>query len=111
MTTVERIAYLRQAGVELSANAGRLHYRAPAGALTPELRAVLTRHKSALLAALSGDPDADALPPDDLPPARCPDCAETKHYRGALPGWAWTCGRCMPPVIEHPALAGDATGA
>lgn len=40
-------------GVVLTAEAGRLRYRAPAGAVTPDLRRQLERHKAALVALLS----------------------------------------------------------
>lgn len=40
-------------GVVLTAEAGRLRYRAPAGAVTPDLRRRLEAHKAALVALLS----------------------------------------------------------
>lgn len=42
-------------GVVLTAESGRLRYRAPAGALTPDLRRRIEAHKAALLQALAGN--------------------------------------------------------
>ena len=53
MTADEILAVAQHAGVRLSARGDRLHVQAPAGALTPELRAALARHKAELLALLS----------------------------------------------------------
>jgi hypothetical protein len=46
------LADLRRVGVILTARGDRLSFDAPAGALTPDLRATLIRHKPELLAAL-----------------------------------------------------------
>src|SRR5690348_9065820 len=43
-------------GIALSAADGKLHYRAPAGALTSDLRAVLVQYKPALLVYFSIPP-------------------------------------------------------
>jgi hypothetical protein len=53
MTLTELHALLGRLGVELTARGDRLHYRAPAGVLTRELKAALGRHKPALLATLA----------------------------------------------------------
>lgn len=47
------LADLRRQGVRLWAEAGKLNYSAPPGAMTPELRAELSRRKPELLAALA----------------------------------------------------------
>lgn len=52
---------LRRAGVLLSANGDRLTFDAPAGAMTPDLRAMLKAGKAELLAVLAGDYLAAAL--------------------------------------------------
>ena len=46
MTATDLIATCRAAGILLEVNGDRLKYQAPAGALTPELRATLKEHKS-----------------------------------------------------------------
>ena len=50
---------LRDLGVELTAEGGDLCYDAPAGVLTPDLLAAMTRHKGELLALLAPPPPAD----------------------------------------------------
>jgi len=55
MTAAALLAKLRQRGVELWADGGRLCYRAPRGALTPELVEVVRAHKAELVAALRSD--------------------------------------------------------
>ena len=45
--------------IELHQTGGKLHFKAPAGALTPELRERIATHKDAILAHLSGQPPAD----------------------------------------------------
>lgn len=53
MTTGALLQDLAARGVVLTAEAGRLRYRAPAGAVTPDLRRQLEWHKAALVALLS----------------------------------------------------------
>ena len=60
MSAADTLAAARALGVVLSAAGGELRYVAPAGALSPELRAALVEHKAELLAALAGEADAAA---------------------------------------------------
>lgn len=64
-------------GVVLTAEAGRLRFRGPAGAVTPDLRRQLAAHKAALVALLSAQQtslfDGAAPSPDG---ASAPDLAE-----------------------------------
>jgi hypothetical protein len=53
MTAHELLMTCRQAGIALAADGGWIDVDAPAGALTPELRDELTRHKPALLLLLA----------------------------------------------------------
>ena len=53
MTAQALLQTLAGRGVVLTAEAGRLRYRAPAGAVTPDLRLQLEWHKAALVALLS----------------------------------------------------------
>ncbi len=54
------LAHLRQHDIELRAEGDRLHIRAPKGALTAELRVLITTHKPALLTLLTtGEATAD----------------------------------------------------
>ncbi len=52
MTPTDLLADLAQHGVQLWAEGDHLHFRAPSGALTPELRAALGQYRSQILAAL-----------------------------------------------------------
>lgn len=56
------LADLSAAGVILTAAGDKLRIEAPAGAITPELRARLAEHKAALLARLIDD--AQPAPPE-----------------------------------------------
>ena len=56
MTLPELEACLDHLGVRLSAREDRLHYQAPKGVMTPELKAWLVIHKAALLARLASPP-------------------------------------------------------
>jgi hypothetical protein len=63
MTFDSLLDALSAAGVLLAVEDGRLRIDAPAGALTPELRAALAEHKAALLAHLASSAEpAPALP-------------------------------------------------
>jgi hypothetical protein len=50
---LEVLADLHHRGVDLFVADGTLHYRAPRGVLTPELRAALSAHKAELVALLA----------------------------------------------------------
>lgn len=52
MTAVELLVELKQRGVQLRAEDGRLCYR-PKNVVTPELREAMVQHKGALLATAS----------------------------------------------------------
>ena len=54
-TAAKMLADLRRAGVVLTANGDRLAFDAPAGAMTPAVRAMLKARKPELLAVLRGD--------------------------------------------------------
>jgi hypothetical protein len=71
-------ACLDRLGVRLSARGDRLHYRAPAGVLTPEIKAELATHKPALLAVLAGVASAHDGPPAriDPGPAAVPEATD-----------------------------------
>lgn len=56
MTAAALLAELRRRGVELWAEGDRLGYRAPRGALTPELREAVAARKGELLELLRGGP-------------------------------------------------------
>jgi hypothetical protein len=63
MTTAELLTDFRRAGVELFADAGRLSFRAPAGAVTPSMREAAAARREKLLALLvapNGWDDANA---------------------------------------------------
>ena len=55
MTTLDLLGSLHAQGVLLIAKGDRLAFDAPAGVLTPDLRALLTSRKSEILMVLTGD--------------------------------------------------------
>jgi hypothetical protein len=52
LTAHALLATLRHRGIELTADSGRLHYRAPRGVLTADLLAAVAAQKGELLAVL-----------------------------------------------------------
>lgn len=86
MTALALLAELRRRGVVLEASGDRLRYRAPAGAMTAELRAALAAHKAELLMMLREASHAAAAsrrPPQDSPTASAPHVEAS-----ALLAWA-----------------------
>lgn len=85
MTTGAALLHdLAARGVVLTAEAGRLRYRAPAGAVTPDLRRQLEAHKAALVALLSAQ--------------------QTSLFDGAAP--SPDAGPLVPPVASQAAQDG-----
>lgn len=70
MTLYALLDELRTRGVELTPDGDRLRYRAPQGALTPELKQALAERKPELLVILGGKPQ----PTTEA--GRCPVCGE-----------------------------------
>jgi hypothetical protein len=69
MTHAALLDECRRHGVMLTAEGGRLVYRAPRRLLTPALRAALVEHKAGLLTLLQAEADPDvALVRDDFGP-------------------------------------------
>lgn len=80
MNSITLLSYCQSAGILLEARGDRLHIKAPAGSITPELRQELVDHKAELLAmyairarlsAIAGSlgiPQTlvDQLPPEEL---------------------------------------------
>ncbi|MFF7991996.1 amino acid adenylation domain-containing protein [Kitasatospora xanthocidica] len=64
MNVTELITELRRTGVQLWEDAGQLRYRAPKGALTPDLLARLRAGKEAVLAQLAEEHAGPAIVPD-----------------------------------------------
>jgi len=52
VNTAELLTEVQRRGIQLRAEGATLHYRAPKGVLTPDLKAALKAHKSGLLKAL-----------------------------------------------------------
>ena len=67
MTSGETLAELERLGVVLEPNGDKLRYRAPQGALTPELREAITENKAEIISTLRRLGDGQA-PPLDRPP-------------------------------------------
>ena len=67
MTSSETLAELERLGVVLEPNGNKLRYRAPQGALTPELREAITENKAEIISTLRSVGDSQP-PPLDRPP-------------------------------------------
>ena len=67
MTSSETLTELDRRGVVLEPNGDKLRYRAPQGALTPELREAITENKAEIISTLRRLGDGQA-PPLDRPP-------------------------------------------
>jgi hypothetical protein len=67
MTALELLETLKRRGVDLDPVGESLHYRAPAGALTPDLRQALAAHKAEVLAHLRGEMVGLPTHPGDWP--------------------------------------------
>src|SRR5579883_2493904 len=63
MTLPELRALLDRLGIVLSARGDRLHWAAPPGAMTPEVKTALATHKAALLRLLHDTLGESAPPP------------------------------------------------
>ena len=107
MSAAEVIATCVARGIELATRDGRLHYRAPAGAMSPALREVIAEHKGELrhlLALTPADPEygtalagvAAALGWGRVErrPRRCYSCRGTRWWQ--RPSGGWVCGGCHP---------------
>ena len=66
MTSSETLTELDRRGVVLEPNGDKLRYRAPQGALTPELREAITENKAEIISTLRRLGDGQA-PPLDRP--------------------------------------------
>ena len=62
MTSSETLAELDRRGVVLEPNGDRLRYRAPQGALTPELREAMTENKAEIISTLRRVGDGQPAP-------------------------------------------------
>jgi hypothetical protein len=67
MTAADLIRRARSAGVELFAEGLELRFRAPVGAMTPDLHAALAADRAEILALLAGPPASDPEPPASAP--------------------------------------------
>ena len=67
MTSGETLAELERLGVVLEPNGDKLRYRAPQGALTPELREAITENKAEIISTLRRLGDGQAPPLDRAP--------------------------------------------
>ncbi len=137
MSASALVETLRARGVNLSAQAGKLVYDAPAGVLTDADRTALREHKAALLALLAPSPLASAPPVATAPerpgapkecfsheqePEACRRCGgrawrlrETPQSAG---GWLWICAACadhfgdtkIGPYVAPPVDGDDLIG-
>jgi hypothetical protein len=56
MTASDLLVFIRSLGIELQVDGDKLHYHAPRGTMTPELRATIVEHKAALIEMLRSRP-------------------------------------------------------
>lgn len=89
MSPAALLADLRARGVTLTAKGDRLRVEAPAGVLTPALRAVLVEQKPALMGLLTPPPADPELAP------------RVAAFRAQLAAWVAS-GRCGVPVLTLP---------
>ena len=99
MSPTAILAELRERGIELVAEGNQLRYRAPRGALTPDLREAMRQFKPGLLAVLTGRVPCLA-PTEPLPDFKAeehlyrlwwrtlPDKALARRMDGHLTYWA-----------------------
>ena len=71
MSAAQVLERARTVGIVLTGARGRLHYEAPAGLLTPELRQALFAHKAAIL---------DLLEAERLAARRIVFCCDCAHH-------------------------------
>ncbi len=89
MNTAELLTEVQRRGIQLRAEGASLHYRAPKGTLTADLRAKLKAHKAELLTALE-KPTADRITQThgltlaDLQQAAGPDWPEIEQDPAAI---------------------------
>ena len=108
MTVYDTIAAAARAGVSLSLDGDRLRYRAPSGALSPDLRAGLTQHREELRHLLALTPDSpeygEALvrvaaalgwQRVERRPRCCYGCGGTRWWE--RPTGGLVCATCHPP--------------
>lgn len=100
MTTVELLTFAQRSGIVLTAGGDTLTVDAPAGALTPELRAAVADRKADLLAVLWR---LDAMRRLAIVAPRAVVYARETARGG--PGHCFSCG----DPLEHPAAYGRCT--
>src|SRR2546430_693600 len=90
MTAVELLSILAERDVRLELVGGRLHYDAPTGVLTPELRKLLTIHKAAIVDLLGRRP-------------ACLTCGSTGRCYGRITtaDGGWACRAAVEAGLIH----------
>ncbi len=83
-TATDLLVELTRCGISLQAADGLIRYKAPQGALTPDLRRDLAAHKPEILRMYSGDSISDAL-------NRVADlwCADIESQGEGDAAWTW----------------------
>ena len=87
MSLLDLLQTLSHCSITLTLADNQLHYRAPAGALTPDLRAQIAAYRSSLIQHLQS-----------LPPPRCTYCdwrtwVDAAPQHGRIRTTCGTCGR------------------
>jgi hypothetical protein len=77
----------QSAGVRLSVTDGRIRAKAATGKLDPELVALLTRHKAAVIACLSSEPAQPLRSIDDYAPLSEGSIDIPRNWRSILGTW------------------------
>lgn len=77
MTAADILALLGSLGARVTADSGGLHFKAPPGAVSPELRAEIAEYRAELMALLAAPaPPPPAADPEPEPRARALTAAE-----------------------------------
>ena len=114
MTVAELLPELNRRRVELTAVGDRLHYRAPKGTLTPELREAVTRFREEILGILQDDRPCGQVSQDSsvahvkmpLVEARVRGRGEVAESASSEPCWhchgqkSCRCALCAVPALK-----------
>ena len=85
MNAAQILSYAHQKGIILTADGGRLNYRAPTGVMTPDMAEMIRAHKQTILSILNQDGIAfvkqrDLCVSDKVNPGDCGRCPAAGYW-------------------------------